>query len=537
MDSIAAKKFVGIRALVVCLLIGAFYALQKGQDTAWDLKNYHLYNAWSFLHGHLTIDLAPVGLQGFFNPLLDVPYFWLGTSLLHHTPRLLAALQGLWYGGLLFVLLRISVRFSKVRERAFGIPDLLAVIIGATGTMVTSQTGSSTNELPLALLILLGLYVLLPFCARDMPTRPMRRAVVAGLLCGLAAGLKPTAIVYTPALGLALWLALGFGAKALHLSIVFVCAAVGAFLLAYGWWGWELYRLTGNPVFPMFNQVFHSPWSPPSAGTDRQFMPKDLFQWLFYPFFWIQKNRYQGGNAFADARYAVAMIAVAIVAAMSWRSRAREVAGSRAVRLVFVFLVTSYTLWLLLYSILRYAVPIEVMTGLMILVALQELSSGWTRQDDAPRWIVWAMAGIVTVLMGCTRYTDWGHAPYAAVAFDVRPPVIEPGSMVLVIGQPNAYVIPFFRNAQNLEFVGVTWLTSETSGYRLGSQTEQRIQAHPGPMYAITRDINTADQSQLLRFLPSAHFTDCEPIASAMERTMRGTDLSDGLRLCRVIRS
>jgi hypothetical protein len=91
MNPMTARKFVGMPALVLCLLIGALYAAHKGQDAAWDLENYHLYNAWSFLHARLTIDLAPVGLQGFFNPLLDVPYFWLGTGPLHHAPRLLSA--------------------------------------------------------------------------------------------------------------------------------------------------------------------------------------------------------------------------------------------------------------------------------------------------------------------------------------------------------------------------------------------------------------------------------------------------------------
>lgn len=536
MNLTTASKYVGVRALVVCLIVGALYALHKGQDAAWDLKNYHLYNAWSLLRGRLTRDLAPVGLQGFFNPLLDVPYYWLGTGLLQHLPRLLAALQGLCYGALLFVLLRLAMRLAEIRERPFGKSDLLAVGIGATGTMLASQTGSSTNEVPLALLILLGFYVLLPFCSSVLPTRPVRRAMLAGFFCGLAAGLKPTAVVYTPALALALWIALGAGARAWQLSCVFVLAAFGAFLLAYGWWGLELFRLTGNPVFPMFNQVFHSPWASPAANTDRQFMPKSLTQWIFYPFYWIQKNRYQGGNTFADARYAFAMVALTLVAAVSWRQRARQAVGSRAVRFMLVFIVTSYTLWLLLYSILRYAIPIEVLTGLMVLVALQELAPSSINREKTSRWIFLAMAGVAVILAGCTRYTDWGHAPYAPVAFDVRPPAIPPGSMVLVIGQPNAYVIPFFGNAQTLEFVGVTWLTSETDGYRLAELTQQRIRAHDGPMYAITRNNNAADQLQLRSILPAARLVDCQPVISAMERTMRGTDLSDGLRLCKVFR-
>jgi hypothetical protein len=181
MDTLDTRKLGGLRVLFLLLLIGALYAMHKGQDAAWDLKNYHLYNAWALLHGRLTIDLAPVGLQGYFNPLLDLPYFWLGTGPLHHLPRLLAAIQGLCYGALAFVLLRISIRLAEIRQRSYGVADVLAVVIGITGTMVTSQTGTCTNEVPLALLVVLGLYVLLPLCAGKLPEDAARR--VAALRC------------------------------------------------------------------------------------------------------------------------------------------------------------------------------------------------------------------------------------------------------------------------------------------------------------------------------------------------------------------
>ncbi|TAM59521.1 MAG: hypothetical protein EPN49_10825 [Rhodanobacter sp.] len=535
--SIDTRKLGGSWTLILLLLVGALYAAHKGQDAAWDLKNYHLYNAWAFLHGRLSIDLAPVGLQGFFNPLLDVPYFWLGVGPLHHWPRLLAAVQGLWYGALAFVLLRVSVRLAEVRGRSYGVPDLLAVVIGITGTMAASQAGTCTNEVPLALLVVLGFYVLLPLCARDLPGHATRRVVVAGLLCGLAAGLKPTAVVFTPAMAVALWLALGARTTAWRLSLIFTIVAFAAFLVAYGWWGLELYKLTGDPVFPMFNQIFHSSWVPATAGTDRQFMPRGLLQWLFYPFYWIHKNHWQGGNTFADARYAAAMIAAAILCALLLLQRSLQDQGSRSERFLLTFMVTGYVLWLLLYSILRYAVSLEVMTGLLIMVTVQRLTVHSLSTSQKPRLVLWSMVAIALLLIGSSRYPDWGHAPFADVTFDVHPgTTVAPGSMVLVIGQPNSYLIPFFNAAQEIKFVGITWLTSEAQQYRLGELTRARVINHRGPLYAILRDVNGEDVAQLSRILPLEHLVQCHRIASAMEQTKRGTDLSDGLRICNVIR-
>ena len=72
----------------------------------------------------------------------------------------------------------------------------------------------------------------------------------------------------------------------------FEAGALAGFVAAYGWWGWQLYELTGNPIFPLFNQVFHSAWVPALGGTDRQYLPRDLGQWLFYPLYWLGKNQH-----------------------------------------------------------------------------------------------------------------------------------------------------------------------------------------------------------------------------------------------------
>jgi hypothetical protein len=65
------------RACWLLPLLAGFLAVAKGQDGNWDLRNYHLYNPWAWLNDRLTTDLAPAGLQSYFNPLIDLPYFFL----------------------------------------------------------------------------------------------------------------------------------------------------------------------------------------------------------------------------------------------------------------------------------------------------------------------------------------------------------------------------------------------------------------------------------------------------------------------------
>src|SRR5690606_8703572 len=59
-------------ATLVMAVLCALLSLLRGQDANWDLRNYHLHNAWSWLHGRFALDLAPAQLQSYFIPLLDL---------------------------------------------------------------------------------------------------------------------------------------------------------------------------------------------------------------------------------------------------------------------------------------------------------------------------------------------------------------------------------------------------------------------------------------------------------------------------------
>jgi hypothetical protein len=526
--------------LPALLLLGAVISVARGQDAAWDLKNYHLYNAWAFLNGRLHVDTAAAGLQGYFNPLLDIPYFWLGTGVLKDAPRILAAFQGLWYGGTVFVLSRIVLRYTVQRGIPFDWKAAAAVIVGATGTMTLTQAGMSTNELPLALLVLLGFYLVMPLFAGEEPAAPLHRVAWAGVLCGLAAGLKPTAIVYAPALTLAVWAAYEWRVAGLKLAVVIGLSSFAAFVLAYGIWGWQLWQLTGNPVFPMFNQLFHSPWMPATSGTDRALMPTSVAQAVFYPFWWLHENRSQGSNKFADPRYALAMMTLFAYAAYHLYGRfARTTArASRTNRLLFVFVSSSYVFWLALYSILRYAVPIETLTGLVILAGVSEMSSA-TGVAGA-KWRTWlSTAALVACLLpiaAMTRYTDWGHAPFGYQSFDIHPGEIEPNSLVVVLSQPNAYLAPFLDNAEGSRVVGITWLNTLGAGFELEHRVREDIVSHKGPMYALLRDDSAVAAATLAGYLPGMKLDACQPVTSQIEQTKRRRNISEGLRLCKIVR-
>lgn len=65
----------GMLESALLLVLACCISLGQGQDRNWDLLNYHLYDAFSFLDGRFARDLYPVGGQTYLNPLLDVPSY------------------------------------------------------------------------------------------------------------------------------------------------------------------------------------------------------------------------------------------------------------------------------------------------------------------------------------------------------------------------------------------------------------------------------------------------------------------------------
>ncbi|MCP1376162.1 DUF2029 domain-containing protein [Dyella lutea] len=516
-----------------CLAAGTLLALCLGQDASWDLRNYHLYNAWAWLNGRESIDIAAAGLQSWFNPALDLPYYLLATGPLQHAPRWLAALQGLWFGLLAFLVFRIAATFARLQRRRFGTADAIAVAIGVTGTMAVSQTGLTTNELPTACLVLAGIALLLHALGNpDGP--PWRTLLLAGLCTGLAAGLKPTAIVYPVAAGFAAaatlrpWRCAGRGFIALALG------SGGGFLLAYGWWGWHLYQSIGNPAFPMFNQWFHSPWAPATSMTDTRFLPRSPEQWLAYPFYWLRRNQALVTEArFADPRYALAFLAVLALPALRLWSR-RDPPGGPALGFLAVFWALAYLQWLGLFSILRYAIPLESLSGVM---ALGVLRRAWPDPDGGvSRTARRAIGACALLCLALTHYPNWGRVPFSRQPVEVSAPRLPAHSLVMLVGMPLAYLPPLLPQDSHARYVGLNWFTDATRGYRLYDAIEQAVRAHNGPRYALlSPDATTQDQGMLGQLLPGYRLDDCRPVTSNLERDRRGRPPIHPVELCRMV--
>jgi len=117
---------------VALMAFGGCISVALGQDANWDLKNYHIYNAYALLHSRLGYDIAPAQLQSYYNPFLDVPYFLMAVQF-QWAPRIVAFLQGTYFGLAAYFLFRIALIVIRQLTGNGKHSIALALVLGLSG--------------------------------------------------------------------------------------------------------------------------------------------------------------------------------------------------------------------------------------------------------------------------------------------------------------------------------------------------------------------------------------------------------------------
>lgn len=476
-------------AVPAFLCLGAVVSAFIGQDANWDLRGYHLYNGYAVFSGRSAIDLAASGLQRWINPTLDIPYAWLALGPLSYHPRLLAAFMGLWYGALLCIVFAWAVTLYGNRERgertlAIGAATLLA----ATGAALFSEVGTTFDDIQPASLVLAAGLILARELDRGVPTLPRGFVLLsAGALLGLAAGLKFTSVIYAPATFVAFCSVIP--ARRWIAGLVrLIAGAVAGFALGGGWWGWTLWQRFGNPLFPFFNDVFRSPWYPPRNFFDGRFLPHDLGQWLFYPFYWLSGRsglvtevNFRDGRVAAAFLLALILGGTAVIRLVRRRSPAYApvVSLSPAQRFLLAFLGASYLIWLCTISILRYGIPVEVSASLALPLLLFLVVRHATPKVRT-RWLV----TLALLLLVTTQIPDWVRMPYRRPVVTADLHWLPANALVILAGGELSYIAPFAP--PHASFIGLTDAVYQSRGYRLADEAIRRIREHRGPIIVIS---------------------------------------------------
>ena len=351
-------------------------AVHTGGDSTWDLRNYHLYNPLAFFNGRIAGDIAPAGIQSYFAPTLDIPYYFLVRNI--RNVSIINAILEIPHAIAIGLVYLLTVRLLRAgpREIALRATAAIATLIGATGAATTPVAATTMSDMIPVSLILGGL--LLFIGAPDHRRGLMARIAAASFLVGAAVGLKLTFIV--AAFGLSVAILLQPAPQGSSFPARFAVLALGGLLgglATAGWWWVFAWQHWGSPVFPLYNNLFHSPLTYAAPYTDTRFAPSSLGTMIPYPLLWALPGSWADGfhlnvtvgeSYIRDPRFALALVCAVLLLVSIWRRRSWR--ADRNLAFMAIFFVASFAAWELEFSILRYLSFIEVICGTLIAAAL-----------------------------------------------------------------------------------------------------------------------------------------------------------------------
>jgi len=459
---------------VVCS-VQAIWSVQLGQDANWDLLNYHYYNPYALLNSRMGLDIGPAQLQTYFNPLLDVPIFFLIQSF---QPVVVGAILGALHGLNLWLIALISwsLLFQLPASRRI-LLTLVATIFGALGLEAVYLLGRTHNDNLVSPFALAALLLIL-YRGEHGPTS--RDLLAAGLTLGLGVGLKLTLAIHVAGLALALLFIPRSFREQVRSLVLAGSGVVTGMVITGGYWMLVLMRQFGSPMFPFLNGVFRSPYlAPENIDTYAAVGPNQgISSVIFFPFYFFDDPALIQASG-SDPRLAACQIALSLLAVVTIVGRSWRKPGQSRLWVLSAFFVGSYVAWIALFQTSRFLVVHELLAGLLIVsIAVRLIGARWL-----------AILAMVLILGGLLVATDPGarqRRPWQDTFFDVDvPKSMEKGSMIVIAHRtPISFVIPYFPPENRwVRILGNMTPFSEGTLYE--SWIRREIASHQGALYAL----------------------------------------------------
>ena len=479
--------------LAAVVLAWAIMVVVAGKDVSWDFRNYHWYAPYAFLNGRQGFDVAVAHQATYYNPFLDIPFYLLAS----HTQAWFAlGVLGAVQGANIVPLYAIARSLLTVERRRM-IAGILALVC-MTGSLTFRLAGTTYYDNVMSVLVLSGLAIVLVQRERLSELSLMAGAVLAaaaGFLVGSAVGLKlpeaPFALGFAAAL---LVLPGDWRHRATRVLAGGIGGAAGTALFAAFWMN-KMAHLTGNPLFPYFNEYFRSPLALHASYRDLRFVPKRLDVQIFFPLLFSIDWRVADDLPFQDIRVGLAYIALLLmpVAGLFGRPQ-RLLVDARAGYALIAFSAVAYLFWLKMFAIYRYILLLEMLAPILIAIAIARWPvSERLRMAVCAVILLLSIVTMRTYMLGRMPVTD----PYIQVTI---PPIPHPGkTMMLMTGnEPMGYLAPSIPH--EIPIVRIDgWMIQPDDGSLLTAETRKRVEAFRGELFVIFSDAEAARNRDALK--------------------------------------
>jgi hypothetical protein len=445
--------------LIVALPLFLIFAMRAAfPDTSFDVMDYRLINSERALHGLPLIagDFFPTRFP--FDPAPDMVTGISRHLLGYRLGTIVNYLVVLWVGTLLVKFLRPYVRRSWLL-----CAGVLVLLLTEHLLFIINNYMVDLLALPL---LLQGTRIAL---ADEEPNS--RHSIQLAFFLGASAAFKLTNLAFAvPILLLYLYKLTRRSTRQAWLKQAVIFA--GCFLLPLIPYTLYIYSQTGNPVFPLFNHVFQSPYWPTNDPGVRWGPIVDDPRWLnmrwWEVLLWPLLLPFKIEHTAADLGPHAGRISIAFLAAVAALAQKRI---SPRLRMIGLIIVVGALLWSTLSGMLRYATYLELIGGVLVMAIAAQLFE--SRQGPSSLQRLKRMAAIAL----CAILASQGAI---AVAYVYR---FEWSARPTVFDQPQAfwndskfflrdYSLSRFLSSRELAIISPVNAWAETSALETAGEVE-----------------------------------------------------------------
>jgi hypothetical protein len=448
---------------LACVVLALACNYLLGKDMAWDTLNYHLYLGFSAFNDRFKQDYFAAGFLAYLNPYAYAPFYAMVRAGL---PALvIGSAFAVAHSIILWLVFELGVAVcpSKNGKTRF-LVGICSVALAFMNPVLMQQIGSCFADITTAELALGG-WLLLAGAVRAPRNS---KVMYAGLILGAASALKlSNALSAVSAFAMLATLPLDWRGKIRNTFLYGISLGVG-FAVVAAPWAFRLAKQFGNPVFPMFNNVFRSPeFTTEPMGNAYRFIPESIGAALWRPFAMIDPVRMVHEELSApDPRYAI-LVGLAILWLVRWGWRRfrrvplspqagnnKPIESTRILAALGCGLAVNWILWLYVSGNSRYALTMACVAAVVIAGMLFRLFEPWPKVRNyllATIFIVQAMQ----LYMGAEY--RWNGAPWGGPWFDVSVPgtLKTESNLYLTLGtQTNSFLAPFLSTGSG--FINVS---------------------------------------------------------------------------------
>jgi hypothetical protein len=438
----------------VVLALACNYVL--GKDMAWDTLNYHLYAGFSALNDRFGKDYFAAGPLSYFNPFAYIPFYAMVRAGL---PALvICSVFAAVHSIILWLTFELGVAVCPSKDdRARLFTGSCAVALAFMNPILMQEIGSCFADITTAELALGGWLLL----ASAVRAPRISRVICAGLILGAASSLKlSNALPAVSAFAMLVMLPLSWWGKIRHSFLYGISLGIG-FVVVAAPWSYRLEKIFGNPMFPMFNNVFRSPEFTTESTSHYRFIPETIGEGLWRPFAMIDPVQMVHEELSApDPRYAILVVLVMLFALRwVWRrlgqtspapSNPQLNDSARVLVALGCGLGLDWILWLRVSGNSRYFLPMACVAAAVIVGMLFRLFESRPKVRNYVLVIIFATQA-VQLYMGAEY--RWNGAPWGGQWFDVAVPEklkTEPNLYLTLGAQSNSFLAPFLAKDSGL---------------------------------------------------------------------------------------